>query len=263
MYFRCPSVFSSRAPRCLTTEANRGQLVLCYCSGSPIRDGGSVLAANRNNATGLSRGQENTPGSTRPIRVAACGLGSRIMISRRAHDLYQQRREHAVSYHHHHRGRYATNPCTIQSFKMCNVHAVCVRHVSTSKTLDRGSLLRFAFRLTELHERAAVGGEDDSHPVEGVRRLGGLDPVNGDLAANQEDEERDDRPQHLFPERNLPHHAPVRVKREAAERARKGKEKRVKKGYTIRGLLKYLRRWEAASLRGVKKHCGHESEAHL
>jgi len=57
--------------------------------------------------------------------------------------------------------------------------------------------------LTELHERAAVGGEDDAHPVEGVRRLGRLHAVDGDLAAHQEDEEGDDSPEHLLPEGNL------------------------------------------------------------
>lgn len=57
--------------------------------------------------------------------------------------------------------------------------------------------------LTELHESSAVGGKDDSHPVERVGRLGGLNAVDGDLAAHKEDEERDNRPQHLLPERNL------------------------------------------------------------
>lgn len=57
--------------------------------------------------------------------------------------------------------------------------------------------------LTELHKRAAVGGEDNPHPVEGVGRLGRLHPVDGDLAAHEEDEERDHRPQHLLAERNL------------------------------------------------------------
>mmetsp|Transcript_81 Transcript_81/g.192 ORF Transcript_81/g.192 Transcript_81/m.192 type:complete len:411 (-) Transcript_81:116-1348(-) len=58
-------------------------------------------------------------------------------------------------------------------------------------------------RDAQLHEGAAVGGQDDAHPVEGVGRLGGLDAVDGDLAAHQEDEQGDGRPQHFFTERDL------------------------------------------------------------
>lgn len=63
--------------------------------------------------------------------------------------------------------------------------------------------MKHCLPLTELHESAPVGGEDYSHPVERVRGLGGLDAVDGNLAAHEEDEERDNRPQHLLPERNL------------------------------------------------------------
>ena len=54
-------------------------------------------------------------------------------------------------------------------------------------------------RDAQLHQRAAVGGEDDAHPVERVGRLGGLDAVERDLAADEEDEQRDRRPQDLLP----------------------------------------------------------------
>ena len=56
---------------------------------------------------------------------------------------------------------------------------------------------------SELHEGAAVRGQDDAHPVEWVRGLGALDTVDRDLAAHQEDEQRDGRPQDLLAERDL------------------------------------------------------------
>lgn len=55
---------------------------------------------------------------------------------------------------------------------------------------------------TKLHERATVGGEQHTHPVERVGRLVGLGAVDRDLAADQEDEERDRRPQDLLLRRN-------------------------------------------------------------
>ena len=55
----------------------------------------------------------------------------------------------------------------------------------------------------ELHEGAAVRGQDNAHPVEGIGRLGALDAVDGDLAAHQEDEQRNGRPQDLLAERDL------------------------------------------------------------
>lgn len=48
--------------------------------------------------------------------------------------------------------------------------------------------------LTKLHECAAVGSEDNAHPVERVGGLRGLHAVDRDLAAHQEDEQGDDRP---------------------------------------------------------------------
>ena len=56
---------------------------------------------------------------------------------------------------------------------------------------------------TELHEGSTVGGKDSTHPVERVRRVGGHDSVQGDLRANQEDEEGDSSPENLLPERDL------------------------------------------------------------
>ena len=47
---------------------------------------------------------------------------------------------------------------------------------------------------TEFHERAAVRGEDDTHPVKGVCRVGGHDTVERDLGADKENEERYGRP---------------------------------------------------------------------
>ena len=55
----------------------------------------------------------------------------------------------------------------------------------------------------EFHEGAAVGGEDDAHPVEGVGGFGGLDAVDGDLTADEEDEQGDGGPKNLFAEGNL------------------------------------------------------------
>ena len=55
----------------------------------------------------------------------------------------------------------------------------------------------------QLHEGSAVRGQDDAHPVERVGRLGALDAVDGDLAAHQEDEQRDGRPQDLLAEGDL------------------------------------------------------------
>ncbi len=47
---------------------------------------------------------------------------------------------------------------------------------------------------TKFHESTAVGGKDDTHPVQRVRRVGGHDAVEWDLGADQEDEESDRRP---------------------------------------------------------------------
>merc|ERR1719253_862292 len=55
----------------------------------------------------------------------------------------------------------------------------------------------------ELHERAAVRGEDHPHPVE---RVGGLvrhDAIEGDLAADEEDKQGDGGPQDLLAEGDL------------------------------------------------------------
>ena len=57
---------------------------------------------------------------------------------------------------------------------------------------------------SELHEGASVRGENDSHPVQRVSGIRGHDAVQGNLGADQENEERDSRPHGLFPELNLP-----------------------------------------------------------
>ena len=47
---------------------------------------------------------------------------------------------------------------------------------------------------SELHQGPTVRGEDDTHPVERVGRVGGHDAVEGDLGADEEDEEGDGGP---------------------------------------------------------------------
>eukprot|EP00618_Florenciella_parvula_P001379 CAMPEP_0119541236 /NCGR_PEP_ID=MMETSP1344-20130328/52833_1 /TAXON_ID=236787 /ORGANISM="Florenciella parvula, Strain CCMP2471" /LENGTH=535 /DNA_ID=CAMNT_0007585181 /DNA_START=198 /DNA_END=1803 /DNA_ORIENTATION=- len=59
-------------------------------------------------------------------------------------------------------------------------------------------------RDAELHQRAAVRREEHADPVERVRRLRGLDAVERNLAAHEEDEQHDDRPEDALAERDLP-----------------------------------------------------------
>mmetsp|Transcript_14005 Transcript_14005/g.33972 ORF Transcript_14005/g.33972 Transcript_14005/m.33972 type:complete len:363 (+) Transcript_14005:347-1435(+) len=56
----------------------------------------------------------------------------------------------------------------------------------------------------QLHECPAVGSQDHTSPVERIRRLGGDDSVQGNLAASQEDEQGDSGPQELLLEKNGP-----------------------------------------------------------
>ena len=49
-----------------------------------------------------------------------------------------------------------------------------------------------------------VGSHDDPEPVEGVCAVRGHDAEERDLAADQEDEEGDGRPEDLLPEAHLP-----------------------------------------------------------
>jgi hypothetical protein len=56
---------------------------------------------------------------------------------------------------------------------------------------------------TEFHEGSTVGGEDSTHPVQRIRRVGGHDSIQRDLRADQEDEEGDGSPENLLPERDL------------------------------------------------------------
>lgn len=48
-----------------------------------------------------------------------------------------------------------------------------------------------------------VGGHEDADPVEGVRRRGSVDAIQRHLAADQENDESQHRPQHFVPELNL------------------------------------------------------------
>jgi hypothetical protein len=56
---------------------------------------------------------------------------------------------------------------------------------------------------TKFHQCTTVGSENDTHPVEGIGRLGTLNTIDGDLAANQENEESNGSPEELLTERNL------------------------------------------------------------
>jgi hypothetical protein len=51
---------------------------------------------------------------------------------------------------------------------------------------------------TQLHERAAVGSQSDSHPIKGIGRLGTLHNVNGNLTTDQKDEQCNESPQEFF-----------------------------------------------------------------
>ena len=53
-------------------------------------------------------------------------------------------------------------------------------------------------RDAELHQRAAVAREEHTHPIERIGRLVRLAAINRDLAADEEDEEGDRRPQNLL-----------------------------------------------------------------
>ena len=47
---------------------------------------------------------------------------------------------------------------------------------------------------SELHQGPTVRSEDDTHPVERVGGVGGHDAIEGDLRADEENEERDGGP---------------------------------------------------------------------
>lgn len=55
----------------------------------------------------------------------------------------------------------------------------------------------------QLHERTTVTGNDHAQPVQRVRVVGGDDAVQGHLAHDEEDEEREGRPHHLLVEGDL------------------------------------------------------------
>ena len=56
---------------------------------------------------------------------------------------------------------------------------------------------------SKLHKSPSVGSEDNTHPVERIGRLGGLNSINGDLTAHQKDEQSDGGPKELFTEGDL------------------------------------------------------------
>ena len=49
-------------------------------------------------------------------------------------------------------------------------------------------------RDAQLHEGSSIRRENYADPVEGISRVGAHDAEEGDLAADEEDEERDGRP---------------------------------------------------------------------
>lgn len=55
----------------------------------------------------------------------------------------------------------------------------------------------------KLHQRAAVRSNNHTHPVEGIRRVGRLDAIEGHLRAHQEDEQRQGCPDDLIAESHL------------------------------------------------------------
>jgi len=57
---------------------------------------------------------------------------------------------------------------------------------------------------TELHARSPVRGHNHTLPIERIRSRGGVNPVERELTAHEENEEGDGRVENLFPERNPP-----------------------------------------------------------
>eukprot|EP00968_Pinguiococcus_pyrenoidosus_P003040 scaffold180_cov311-Pinguiococcus_pyrenoidosus.AAC.22 len=78
-------------------------------------------------------------------------------------------------------------------------------------------------RDTELHESAAVGRQQHTHPEERVRRVGRVHAVQGDLAAHQEDEQSHHRPERLLAEWNRSGRR-LREQSRSAERERESHE---------------------------------------
>jgi hypothetical protein len=56
---------------------------------------------------------------------------------------------------------------------------------------------------TQLHDGATVGSQNHTHPVKGIRGLGGLNSIDGNLTANKENEKRNGRPKELFAKGDL------------------------------------------------------------
>lgn len=79
---------------------------------------------------------------------------------------------------------------------------VNMNDVGSSEKLHNKSR-RHNWGNTKLHEGTTVRGNDDTEPVEGIRRGGVVDSVEGNLTTDKEDEEGDDGPHDLQFERDL------------------------------------------------------------
>lgn len=71
---------------------------------------------------------------------------------------------------------------------------------------------------SEFHDRSTARRHDNTHPIERICARRGVYSIEGELAADQEDEERYHRVDHLFSERNLPIGA-LNLREESQERA--------------------------------------------
>lgn len=81
-----------------------------------------------------------------------------------------------------------TEKCSVLLETEINVNEVCA-----SEELHYHSRSD-NWRNSELHERAAIRGDDDAQPVQRVRRVGGHDSIERNLGAHQEDQKRHGRP---------------------------------------------------------------------
>merc|ERR1719506_2398883 len=92
---------------------------------------------------------------------------------------------------------------TLEELLVLLVAVVHLEHLDTRQQLhnhSRGD----DWRDTKLHQSAAVGCKDHAHPVERIGGAGAEHAVERDLRADQVDEQGNDRPQHLLPERHFP-----------------------------------------------------------
>ena len=75
----------------------------------------------------------------------------------------------------------STEKCPILLQAEINIYEVCASEElhDHSGSNDRGN--------TELHKSTAIGSDDDTQPIQRVRRVRRHDPVKRDLGAHQED----------------------------------------------------------------------------